>query len=171
MTKFKFRLQSILHLAISHRNERRRELAKANEAVQVLADRHRQLSVEHHDIRHARNTASVGANVKVARLLDASRYELMLFAQISDVAKQQAEVQEELEQRRQRLVESDRRVRTLEKLRDRKLAVYTLKQERKQQRKIDDVATQRYTSQTRLARENSQFNISFEEGASSWESS
>lgn len=164
MAKFEFRLQSVLSLAISQLNERRRELADAQEAAQVLADRRDELAAEHHDVRNTRTKASIGENVRVERLLDASRYELVLIAQLSGLAKQQAEVEKELEQRRQRLVEADRHVRTLEKIRDRKLAEYTLEYERSQQRRIDEVATQRYTYQTRLARDGSDVHAMIENG-------
>ena len=144
MSRFQFRLQSMLQLAESQRDERRREVAAALEAVEVLRKRHQTLGEEIEDVRQLRSTASLGENVRVERLLDASRYELLLRAQVGEVENQQVQVDEELERRRQLLVEADRHVQTLENLRERKRVEHRLEQDRKQQNLLDEVAAQRY---------------------------
>jgi flagellar protein FliJ len=147
MTRFQFRLQSMLRLAESQRDERRRELAAALEAVEVLRGRHETLDEEIQQIRQLRCAASLGENVRVEQLLDASRYELLLRSQLTEIENQQTQVDEELERRRLILVEANRHVQTLKKLRERKLAEHQLEEDRKQQRLLDEVAAQRYMRQ------------------------
>lgn len=146
MTRFQFRLQSMLQLAESQRDERRRELAAALEAVEVLRGRHATVDEEIQQVRELRSTASLG-HVRVEQLLDASRYELLLRSQLSEIQTQQTQVDEELERRRLVLVEADRHVQTLNKLRERKFAEHQLEEDRKQQRLLDEVAAQRYIRQ------------------------
>lgn len=147
MARFQFRLQSMLKLAESQRDQCRRDLAAALEAVHVLRDRQHDIERAVTEIRATRARESVGSGIQVERLLDASRFELLLNSQLSEVHKQQEQVDEELERRRQRLVEADRQVRTLEKLRERRLTEHEQAELRKQQILLDEVATQRFRRQ------------------------
>jgi flagellar FliJ protein len=149
MPRFQFRLQSMLQLAESQRDERRREVAAAMEAVRVLQERHAEIDTEIQDVRRLKGAASLGENVRVDQLIDASRYELLLRSQQREIKNQQSQVDEELERRRLLLVEADRHVQTLEKLRERKRAEHQIEEDRAQQRLLDEVATMRFTRNRR----------------------
>jgi flagellar FliJ protein len=144
MARFSFRLQPMLQLAILQRDQKRRDLADAYQAVGVLTDRHSELAGQVLDVRTGRHAASAEQTIRVNHLMDASRYELMLSAQVRELEGQLAQVNEELERRRQFLVEADRHVRTLEKLRERKLEEFGLTEQRRQQNVLDEVAAQRH---------------------------
>ena len=139
----------MLQLAESQRDERRREVAAAMEAVRVLQERHAEIDTEIQDVRRLKGAASLGENVRVDQLIDASRYELLLRSQQREIKNQQSQVDEELERRRLLLVEADRHVQTLEKLRERKRAEHQIEEDRAQQRLLDEVATMRFTRNRR----------------------
>ena len=78
----------------------------------------------------------------IDRLVEAQRYELVTRAQQGKVAEQRETVAAEIERRRQALVEADREVRVLEKLRERLAEQRRREGEVREARRLDEVATQ-----------------------------
>jgi flagellar protein FliJ len=137
---FTFRLQTLLRLRIGERDERRADLAKALRAEALLGATQRKL---HHDqadlVARVRQLKSPGA-ADVDALIQAHRYEVVLAAQARQLAAQIAQVAAEIERRRQVLVETDRQVRVLEKLRERQAAAHRQRQERLEAKQLDELA-------------------------------
>src|SRR5437763_16870250 len=103
---FEFRLQTVLRLRLAERDERRSELAKALRAEEVLLADERSLGEQQASVAaRARELKSPGA-ADVDALLQTSRYEVVLAAQRRQVAQQIAQVQQEVERRRQTLMEA-----------------------------------------------------------------
>jgi flagellar FliJ protein len=73
-------------------------------------------------------------------LLHTHRYEVVLAAQGRQLAGQLAEVAAEVERRRLAVVEADRQVRVLEKLRERQAAQQRRHEERQQVKQLDELA-------------------------------
>jgi flagellar FliJ protein len=143
MSGFEFRLQSLLKLRTADRDQRRAELASAFQASQVLAGQMTALQKTIQQTRRDIRQGSTTGPVNVDRLLGSHRYELLLASQLDQLKQRQQEIETEIERRRQRLLEADRQVRTVEKLRERKLAEYQADLARQEQRQLDEIGTRR----------------------------
>ena len=80
--------------------------------------------------------------VNIDRLVEARRYELVTTAQQRNIGQQRETVAAEIERRRQALVEADREVRVLEKLRERQAEQYRRDEEGREAKRLDEVASQ-----------------------------
>jgi flagellar export protein FliJ len=141
MAKYNFRLSTLQKVREAHRDEQRASLADAFRAEQVLAENRAELIAEERELRELQRSASEGQYLDVNRLLEAQRYELLLKAQSQELAKQAVLLAAETERRRQTLVEADREVRVLELLDERHHRAHDIEAQRKETKRLDDVAT------------------------------
>jgi len=142
MAMFAFRLTALLRLRESRRDECRAALAEAYRVDEVLKGQFEGLARELDVLREfCRLKVSPGA-VDIDRLIEAQRYELVARAQQKHVAQQRETVAAEIERRRGALVEADREVRVLEKLRDRQAEQHRREEEMREVKRLDEVATQ-----------------------------
>jgi len=140
MAKFRFRLATLLKLREATRDERRAELAQAYQADALLEQQQDRLQRELAGlVLQSRKVAGPGT-LDVDQLLQTQRYELFLRARQSQLADQRGTVAEEIERRRQILVEADREVRVLEKLRQRQLERHREEEGRREMKILDEVA-------------------------------
>ena len=137
---FHFRLQTLLRLRIAERDERRADLAKALRAEAVLQEQARRLASERAELAERGRQLKAPGAANVDALLQAHRYELVLAAQAQHLKTQIAPVAAEIERRRQALVEADRQVRVLEKLRQRQAAAHRQREERLEIKRLDEQA-------------------------------
>lgn len=144
MAKYKFRLETLRKVRKARRDQQRASLAEAFRAEQVLAERRAQLAVEEQAMRELQRSAAAGRYLDVNRLLEAQRYDLLLKAQSQESAKQAALLAAETERRRQTLVEADRDVRVLELLDDRHRRAHVREEQRKETKRLDEIATVRW---------------------------
>lgn len=145
MSKFHFRLESLMKLREADRQQRRIELAEAFHAETLLRQQATQLQQDIQTIEMQSRAISSPGRIQVDQVLDTHRYKLMLKSQVMILSQKEAQLQAEIEKRRAALAGADRDVRVLEKLRDRKREEHDaaeLKHERKQ---LDEVAAQRWT--------------------------
>ena len=90
----------------------------------------------------ARQAAAPGT-IDVDQLVEAQRYELSLRAQQRQLNQQRQAVAAEVERRREALVDANREVRVLEKLRERQARRYRREENRREIKQLDEVAGQR----------------------------
>ena len=83
--------------------------------------------------------AHVARRVDLDRVLRTSRYELLVEAQLRALRQRMEQLHEEIERRRESLVEADRAVRALEKLRDRRRAEFDRAALKSQQLELDEL--------------------------------
>jgi flagellar FliJ protein len=141
---FRFRLQPLLRLRIAERDERRADLAKALRAEALLEQQRQRLAGDQAALaERARQLKSPGT-ADVDGLLQAHRYEVVLGAQARQLEAQIAQVAAEAERRRQALLEADRQVRVVEKLRERQAAAHRQHEERLAVKEMDEVASVGY---------------------------
>jgi len=143
MAKFKFRLQTLLRLRDTARDERRGELAEAYRADEILRRQRRQIEEALDELSEQSRAAAQPGAVNVDRLLDARRYELVLKSQQQLTDQQQQALDAEIERRRQALVEANRQVRVLEILRERQQQRHRREESRQEIKELDDVASRR----------------------------
>ena len=145
MRKFVFRLATLLKLRAADRDQRRSELAHAQRALAMIDERLDELQQELQSARQAlRELAGVG-HLAVDSLLDNQRYELILMAEKKSIDAQRKQVAAEADRRRLALVEADRRVKTLEKLRDRSQERHRAEAQRREAKQLDEVGLRPFT--------------------------
>lgn len=138
-----FRLATLLKLREATRDERRRDLAQALEALRMVEEQQAELRREREDARGLAQRWGQPGAIDVDTLLDGHRYQLQLELRGQILARQMRQIADEVERRRLALVEADRQVRALEKLRERQAERARLAAERGEVRRLDEVAGMR----------------------------
>src|ERR1700685_675769 len=114
MANFQFRLATLLRLREAWRDERRRHLAEAQRAEQLIVERIAAIDAEMAAARGQYVDAARSRNVNVDLLTDMARYEMILKAQRQSADQQRQAVAVEVQKRRSALVMADRDVQVLE---------------------------------------------------------
>jgi flagellar FliJ protein len=136
-----------MRLRESERDERRESLAQAYRADQVLQQNQESIQTElQENQRQVHDCVSPGP-ISVERLLGRHRYELVLQTQLRQLQRQRQAIAGEIERRRQVLVEADRELKILEKLRERHMQEHTFQQQKIDLRQLDEIALRRTTRQ------------------------
>jgi flagellar export protein FliJ len=146
-----FRLATLLKLREQTRAERRRELAQAFEAERILRDRAAQLQADIEATRE-RTRRSARGSVNVEDLLHARRYELTVKGELAEVDVQIAQVLQEIERRRQSLLEADRDVKVMEKLRELQAAQQAAVEQQRENRQLDEAGLRGYARRQEATR-------------------
>jgi flagellar protein FliJ len=142
MSTFQFRMATLLRLREATRDERRAHLAEAQRADAELQSQLTQVGDELRRLQHeCRKTAGPGT-VDVPRLIEVDRYMAELRAQESQLQQQRQTLAEEIDRRREAVLEADRDVQSLEKLRDRQLQAHRQEEERRENKRLDEAALQ-----------------------------
>lgn len=116
MAPYRFKLESVRRVRQARRDGLRGELADAYTAAEKLADERRRVGRELAAVRARLAEASRSPQLDVNRLLDAQRYELILKAQLQDLANKEAMVAQEIERRRDAVAEAEREVKVTDAL-------------------------------------------------------
>jgi flagellar FliJ protein len=135
-----FRLQSVLKLRIAARDERRKSLADALRAESIVSEQMTKLSQEIEDLREASRSAALPGVIQVDQLLTLNRHELLVNANRKALEGQRQKIAQEIEVRRLALVEADRDVKALEKLRERQEREQEITADRREQAELDQIA-------------------------------
>ena len=144
MSKFKFRLATLLRLREAARDQRREELAEAYRVDDVLRERLRRVGEELGWLKHRCRKVVGPGTVDVDGLVEAQRYELTLRARQQELGQQCETVAEEIRRRQRVLVEANRDVRVLEKLRQNQARNHRCQQARRETKQLDEMAQQRF---------------------------
>jgi flagellar FliJ protein len=150
MSTFRFRLATLLRLREAARDEKRARLAEAYRAAEILAAQLQEIDGELAAYRLAAQQNAQRGIVDVDQLLHGHRYERVLTAQKNALKTQQKQVAEEIDRRRLALVEADRQVRVLEKLREKKQTEHATAEERRDQRLMDELASRARPAMTEV---------------------
>ena len=139
MVAFRFRLESVLKLRETERQQRRTELAQGLEAERILERQAHALSAELMVARNRYRQSALPGEVDVDQLMELQRYVLHIVAQANALGQRQASVREEVERRRRALIEADRQVRLLEKLRQKQHEAFDRERAKLEQKELDEV--------------------------------
>lgn len=135
-----FRLATLLKLREQTRDERRRDLAQAFEAERILQERVAQMLAEIQALQQRTRQVAGQGSINVEALLNARRYEQLVKGQVVTTNVQITQVRDEIERRRQTLLEADRDVKVLEKLRQLQAAQQTTVEQKRENRQLDEAA-------------------------------
>jgi flagellar export protein FliJ len=150
MSAFRFRLATLLRFREARRDERRGQLAEAQEAEQLILQRVAEIERELVELqRHSLDAARPGT-VNVDRLAEAARYEMILKVERESADQQRQAVAAEVAKRREALVAADREVRVIEKLRDAQHQRHRDDQSRHETKQLDELAVLRYARKEAL---------------------
>jgi flagellar protein FliJ len=144
MPRFRFRLQTLRRLRELTRDELRVRLAEAFHAEQILAEQRAAVAAEAVALVETRRRTMLDGSMDVTRLLESQRYQLTLEAQARVLGEQAARLAEEVELRRNAVVEADREVRVLEKLRERRLVQHHVAEQAAEGKRLDEIAATRW---------------------------
>ena len=142
MSQFKFRMAALLRIREATRDERRAALAEAYRVDDVLRRQLEQIAADLDVLRTLARQAAAPGVVHVDRLIEVQRYDVIARSHQAHVQGQRETVSAEIERRRQTLVEADREVRVLEKLRERQAEQHRQEEDRKETKRLDEVAVQ-----------------------------
>jgi flagellar protein FliJ len=142
MADFRFRLATLLQLREAARDQRRVALAETCRADEELAGQLTAVGLECRQLQVERRQAAAPGEVNIDQLVDAHRYVLSLRSQKNELIEQRNALAEEMERRRTALIEADRNVQVLEKLRERRFDRYRLEEERRAAKQLDEIALQ-----------------------------
>lgn len=143
MSRYQFRLATMQKLREAERDERRHRLAEALEAERVLLGRIAELEQERADVSRQSLQAVRPGLLDIDVVVQISRYELLVEAQLRGLEKRNEQLQEEIERRHDAVVEADRAVRVLEKLDDRWYAEHQRQQAKVEQQLLDEIGLRR----------------------------
>lgn len=144
MAGFRFRLATLLRLRDRARGERRRLLAEAHSAEEALMLRSAQLVDDLNELKQGHVHAAGPGRIDIDGVLSAQRYELVLRLEEKTVQQQSAALDAEITKRQTALVEADRDVKVLEKLRERQQERFREEENRRETKEMDDVAGRQY---------------------------
>jgi flagellar export protein FliJ len=140
MSQFHFRLATLLRLRQSTRDERRVELAEVQRADAELEGQLTRLAARQERLRGECRKAAGPGEVDLARLAESHQYAALLQTQEDELVRQRLALAIEIDRRRQSLLEADREVRTLEKLRENQIEAHRQNKNRQEIKRLDEAA-------------------------------
>ena len=140
MAQFRFRLATLLRLREAARDEKRAHLAEAYRAEEVVHTRLSELKAEIDSLKQRYVQGISPGAVNVDALVDTQRYEFIVRAEQTVIQGQLQALRDEVEKRREALVQADRDVRVLEKLRDAQLERFQAEEAAAEVKTLDEVA-------------------------------
>jgi flagellar FliJ protein len=143
MAAFRFRLKAVATLREQTRDRIAEAVAEVQEAQRIVQEQIHQLQREIDEALKQRQTASLGI-VRIDRLLMVQRHQLMLEAQREQAVQQLRLLDEEYERRRALLVEAEKEVKAMEKLRETQKGRWEQDQLEAEQKQIDEWASTQY---------------------------
>lgn len=149
MSRFRFRLATLLRLRELARDERRAELAQAYRAKDLLEEQERTIEQHLASLRDVARRAGGPGPINVDQLMEARRFETVLLAQQQDIRLKQQMIDAEVERRRLALVEANREVQVLENLRGRQYERHRAEENRREIKQLDEIAQQRAVEEVR----------------------
>ena len=125
----------------------RHELARANQAADILKQQQTDLGMELQELAGQLLKAQTTGEVTVDWVMELRRYEVVLKLQVAQLDEQLKQVEEEVERRRERLALADQEVRVLERLKANQKIEWLEREQRIEQNQSDEVASQMFLRQ------------------------
>lgn len=142
MSSFHFRLATLLRLRETTRDQCRVQLAEVQRIDTELQSQLVQLDAEQSQLRRDCRKAAGPGTVDLPRLVEFQRYASELEIRLADIQRQRQTLATEIEKRREALLEADRDVRTIEKLRELQAQAHRQETERQESKQLDEAALQ-----------------------------
>ena len=139
----KFRLATLLKIRERDRDLAAKAVQDVRLAIERLDDAQKEIDESNRQMNDARKHSSFGA-INLHQILDAQRYQMVLSAQSDQIADHKGKLNQELERRQFALVQSQKAVKSLEKLRDQRAQAADVLALAKQQERLDEWSSIRH---------------------------
>jgi len=139
----KFRLATLLKIRERDRDLAAKALQDVRLAIERLDEAQKEIDESNRLMNDARKQSSFGA-INLHQILDAQRYQLVLSAQSAQIADHKGKLNQELERRQFALVQGQKAVKSLEKLRDQRVQAADVEALAKQQERLDEWSSIRH---------------------------
>ncbi len=143
MTRFRFRLATLLRLRESVRDQCQGALAEALEAQRLLAHEQAQVAADLASLEGDQRRAAQAGTVDVDRLLNTQRFEAVLRISQLGLSRQAETLEGEISRRREALLLANREARVLENLREQQRQTHQAESERREMAALDEAAALR----------------------------
>ena len=138
-----FRLATLLKLRQRERDIAAKAVQDVRLAMEKLDNAQLEIDESNRQMNEARKQSSFGA-LNLHQILDAQRYQLVLSAQSAQIADHKSKLSQELERRQFSLVQIQKEVKSLEKLRDQRAQAADFDASAKQQERLDEWSSIRH---------------------------
>ena len=139
----KFRLATLLKIRERDRDVAAKAVQDVRLAIEKLDEAQRDIDEANRQMNEARKQSSFGA-INLHQILDAQRYQMVLSAQAAQIADHKGKLNQELERRQFALMQSQKAVKSLEKLRDQRAQEADVHALAKQQERLDEWSSIRH---------------------------
>jgi flagellar export protein FliJ len=133
----KFRLATLLKIRESERDIAGRDVQDALLAMQRMDEAKQEIDRTNREMDQVRKRASIG-QMSLTQLLDAQRYQMVLAAQAAHIEANKSQLQQELTRRQAKLLKCQQAVKSLEKLRDNRIAAAEQMEFVRDQNRLDE---------------------------------
>jgi flagellar protein FliJ len=140
MKKFQFRLESLLRIRESERDRCRLELAECRRTEEELRRRLSKLRGQRDRLQQECRKAAGPGELDVDWLAEAHCYASTLLEKETELLRRMNALAENIERRRDALVQAERKVQMLEKLRERRRQDDCRERERQDAKSLDEIA-------------------------------
>lgn len=157
MAQPKFRLETLLSIRENLLKEKQAELAKAYEAERIVEEKRRKTLDEMVALSGQARSMMQSGRIDVGFLLGARRHEAFLLAMRKDMDEKLVLIRQEIDLRRQAVIEANKEVKILEKLKEKQRERYRIEQGKSDVKRMDEIAEMRTA---RLAKSQSDEQVS-----------
>ncbi|MDR3108639.1 MAG: flagellar export protein FliJ [Planctomycetaceae bacterium] len=141
MSHFKFRFETLLHLRENALNWQRAEFAKALEALTILEDTLKKTQEEIAAATINGREMMQSGKIDIQYLLGLRRHESYLQGVVGQTKMQIESVSEEVEKRRQAVMEANRKKKALEMLKEKQQSRAAADEQRAEMKQMDETAS------------------------------
>ncbi len=138
-----FRLATLLKIRERDREVAAKAVQDVRLAIEKLDTAQQEIDTANRQMNETRKESSLGA-INLHQILDAQRFQLVLSAQSAQIADHKGKLNQELERRQFTLVQCQKAVKSLEKLRDQRAHGADLQALARQQERLDEWSSIRY---------------------------
>ena len=141
---FKFRLAPLITIRDNKLKERQRKLAEAYEARKILEEHLQEIERQLDEgIAAVRELSQPGQTVNVEHLIGFRRQEMFLRANQEDLTKKMKMIDEEIEKRRAAMIEANKELKIVEKLKEKRYEKYLEEENKAETKMMDEIAGNR----------------------------
>ena len=133
-------LATLINLRRQTLHDRHRHLGEARQAEEVLAEKMTAVESQLADLAETRRRISAAGDCDISLLLAAQRHQGALMLELQTATKQTQLLAQEVERRQNAVVEAEQQVRSLEKLSERKVDQARREAERREAKRLDELA-------------------------------
>ncbi|MDR2117438.1 MAG: flagellar FliJ family protein [Planctomycetaceae bacterium] len=136
---FRFQLEPLITIRDNTLKEKQGELAKAYEARRIVEEKQQELKQELAENIVAGRQRLQTETIDIEFLLGLRRHEAYLNAQINDVQERLQQIDAEIELRRNAVLEANKELKMIEKLKEKRYEKYRAEENRKETIRIDEI--------------------------------